>query len=325
MYNNTYTVNRTNNSFRVVSRYGANGTLTQQNGISTLKSIPRGNYRTCGDIAQAFAEVVRATVEADARTATGDNTLTAVVTGVSGPNVEPSPNDGFSIGDRLLKFKITTSVPHTLTSIKIECLERLGESFALLGGNRLRDEFVAGTLVPSVLGENSLSSTTNGAQGGSDIIIMGLYPMQRSTEPQIYLRCDLPNDNIETASLNKIVRSGAGFDGDSSLSSNILGVFQKEFEFIHYDVKNDEFILNLRSRSLSHIRLYLTDSKNRRVETVGFGDGTQQAKFGNLSFSCILRIDTIQANIPRQLQVTPQPLPDLKETGVLKHLNPKPQ
>ena len=108
MYNNTYTVNRTNNSFRVVSRYGANGTLTQQNGISTLKSIPRGNYRTCGDIAQAFAEVVRATVEADARTATGDNTLTAVVTGVSGPNVEPSPNDGFSIGDRLLKFKITT-------------------------------------------------------------------------------------------------------------------------------------------------------------------------------------------------------------------------
>ena len=119
MYNNTYTVNRTNNSFRVVSRYGANGTLTQQNGISTLKSIPRGNYRTCGDIAQAFSEVVRATVEADARTATGDNTLTAVVTGVSGPNVEPSPNHGFSIGDRLLKFKITTSVPHTLTSIKL--------------------------------------------------------------------------------------------------------------------------------------------------------------------------------------------------------------
>ena len=145
--------------------------------------------------------------------------------------------------------------------------------------------------------------------------------MQRSTSPQVYLRCDLPNDNIETASLNKIVRTGVNFDGDSSLSSNILGVFQLDHEFAHYDNQENEFFLNLRSKSLSHIRLFLTDRKNRKLtHAVSSGDDNQST-LGNLSFSCIIRIDTIQANIPRQLSVTPQPLPDLKKTGVLTTLN----
>ena len=121
----------------------------------------------------------------------------------------------------------------------------------LLGGDRLTDQYLIGTdtLGPGILGENSLISTVS----ANEIIFQGKYPMQRSTSPQVYLRCDLPNDNIESASLNRIVPSGADFSGDSSLSSNILGVFQKDFEFSHYDLLGDEFFINLRSKSLSHI------------------------------------------------------------------------
>ena len=321
MYTNIYPVNSTNNQFRVVSRYGAAGDVSQILGLSTLHAIFPQNYKSCGDISLNFALTVQAQVQADARIASGNNALTTTLSGINTVDVQPHRNDGFSsTGDRILQFKITTSVPHNLTSVSIECLERLGESWMLLGGDRLSDEYLPGTntLGPVVPGQNSLINTVT----ANEIIIQGRYPMQRSTSPQVYLRCDVPNDNIETASLNKVVRTGVNFDGDSSLSSNILGVFQLDHEFVHYDLLGDEFFLNLKGcKNISHIRLFLTDRKNRKLtHAVSSGDDNQST-LGNLSFSCIIRIDTIQANIPRQLQVTPQPLPDLKKTGVLSTLN----
>ena len=320
MYNQIYPVNATNNKFRIVSRYGPPQDVSQFLGLSTLHSISSKNYKTCGDIALSFAQAVQAQVQADARVASGNNALTTTLSGITTVDVQPPQGDGFSsTGERILEFKITTSVPHTLTSVKIECLERLGESWMLFGGDRLVDQYLVGTntLGPGILGENSLISTVS----ANEIIFQGRYPMQRSTSPQVYLRCDVPNDNIETASLNKVVRSGVQFDGDSTLSSNILGVFQLDHEFAHYDLLGDEFFLNLRSKNLSHMRLTLTDRKNRRLtHAVSSGDDNQSTK-GNLSFSCIIRIDTIQASIPRQLSVTPQRLPDLKKTGVLSTLN----
>ena len=110
-------------------------------------------------------------------------------------DVQPPQGDGFSsTGERILEFKIVTSVPHTLTSVKIECIERLGEAWMLLGGDRLEDQFLVANpdvLAPALLGHNSLISTVT----SNEIIIQGRYPMQRSTSPQIYLRCDVPNDN----------------------------------------------------------------------------------------------------------------------------------
>ena len=203
--------------------------------------------------------------------------------GITTADVQPPDDDGFSAtGDRILQFKIVTSVPHTLTSVKIECYERLGEMWMLLGGDRLEDQFLVGTntLGPALLGQNSLISSVT----ANEIIFQGRYPMQRSTSPQVYLRCDVPNDNLESASLNRVVQSGLGFNGDSTLSSNILGVFQKDFEFSHYDLLGDEFFINLKGcKSLTHIRLFLTDSKNRRLtHAVSSGDDNQATK-GNLS------------------------------------------
>ena len=64
MYNNIYPVNSTNNQFRVVSRYGPASDVSQFLGISTLNSYPPKTYKTCGEIALAFAQSVQAQVQA---------------------------------------------------------------------------------------------------------------------------------------------------------------------------------------------------------------------------------------------------------------------
>ena len=75
MYNQIYPVNATNNQFRIVSRYGPPQDVSQFLGLSTLHSIPSKNYKSCGDIALAFAQAVQAQVQIDARIASGNNGL----------------------------------------------------------------------------------------------------------------------------------------------------------------------------------------------------------------------------------------------------------
>ena len=181
MYNNIYNVNATNNQFRVVSRYGAANAESQFLGLSTLHEIPSKNYKSCGDIALAFAQVVQAQVQADARIASGNAALATQLVGINTADVQPPQNDGFSAtGDRILEFKIVTSVPHTLTSVKIECFERLGEAWMLLGGDRLEDQFLPANpnvLAPALLGHNSLISSVT----ANEIIFQGRYPMQNES------------------------------------------------------------------------------------------------------------------------------------------------
>ena len=105
MYNNIYNVNATNNQFRVVSRYGPAEDESQFLGLSTLHEIPSRNYKSCGDIALAFAEVVQAQVQADARIASGNVALATQLVGITTADVQPPGNDGFSAtGERILEF-----------------------------------------------------------------------------------------------------------------------------------------------------------------------------------------------------------------------------
>ena len=132
-------------------------------------------------------------------------------------------------------------------------------TFWVLGGDRIYDQPLAGPgeFGPVILGQNSLITSVS----PTEILVSGRYPMQRSTSPQVYLRCDLPNDNIETSSLNRV-----GHSSDSTLSSNILGCFQMDHEYTHYDLLGDEHFLNLRGNNLSHMKLFLTDRKTRWVQ-----------------------------------------------------------
>ena len=100
-----------------------------------------------------------------------------------------------------------------------------------------------------------------------------------------------------------------------------LQVHKSLVENTHYDLLGDEHFLNLRGKNLSHMKLFLTDRKNRMLTHAVASGNDNQSTFGNLNFTAIIRLDTIQANIPRQLSVRPQPLPDLKNSGILNSLN----
>ena len=78
---------------------------------------------------------------------------------------------------------------------------------------------------------------------------------------------------------------------DSTLSSNILGCFQMDHEYVHYDLLGDEHFLNLRSKNLSHMKLFLTDRKNRLLTHAVSSGSDNQSTFGNLSFTAIIRLD----------------------------------
>lgn len=298
MYSNFYQVNATNNKIKLTTSVK-----------STDLIIPSQNYETVGSIALAFANTVLTQVLADARTSSSLGTgLTASVSGLTATDVEPStriqPN---GTGDRLLKFKVDFSAAHTLTAFRLQCLESEGESFALLGGDRITDS------------ASTASSLTVSIASTTQLTVEGLYPMQRSTSPEIYLRCTLPNSNIESSSL-----SGLGPFTNHTMGSNILGCFQTQFEFVHYDIRSDQdFYMNLRTKDLNSLRLFLTDRKSRplgRVHGSGSksaaGPGVAQSTLGNLFFTCVLRIDTVQATIPRFLKAPVQPMPDLKKSSM---------
>lgn len=302
MYNNFYNVNQSNNKVAVETTRLVNNVDTV---FTTVIQIAPGNYETFGQIARVFAVQLNNELIAQARIATGNASLDASIQGISSVDLQPLEDTKIDeLSDRLLKLRIVFVAAHGLTSVRIRCMESDGESYALLGGDR----------IPSATTQGSSFTIS---QTSTVFTVQGLYPMQRSTSPQVYLRCGLPSNNIETSSL-----SGGQFD-NHTLTSNVLGVFQVDHEFVHYDSRTDEFFSNLRTKELNHIRLFLTDRKNRplgRLQGSGLrtaaGIGTEQSTLGNLYFTAVIRIDTIQATIPHMLEVRPQPMPDLKKTGV---------
>lgn len=302
MYSNFYNVNTSNNKITVETTRPVNGVQTA---FTTVIQIAPGNYETFGQIARVFAVQLNNELIAQARIATGNATLDASIQGISSVDLQPLEDAKVGeLSDRLLELRLVFGAAHGLTSVRIRCMESDGESFALLGGDR----------IPSATTQGSSFTIT---VGNTDITVEGHYPMQRSTSPQVYLRCSLPSNNIETSSL-----SGGQLD-NHTMTSNIIGVFQNDHEFVHYDSRTDEFFSNLRTKELNHLKLFITDRKNRplgRLQGSGSrtaaGIGTNQSTLGNLYFTAVIRIDTIQATIPHMLEAPQQPMPDLKKSGV---------
>ena len=313
MYNNTYKVNQTNNKLILTSSHSQTNMHSAAMYQSTLE-IPPGNYASVGEIAQIVSELVRELLEIRVRIFFTGISASLSPLDTEGNLFYPALTETFSSGTRILEFKVQFNIPHNIEWFTISCDFHNGESYSLLGGDKQEPIGGFGNLATSF--QVSVSST-------SEVTIKGNYPMQTSTSPQIYLRCALPNNNIEMSAL-----AGIGPFNTHTLSSNILGVFQMFDEFIHYDSMNDEFFYNLRTKELNHLKLFLTDRKNRPLgrqqgsaNQTAAGSGVHQSTQGNLYFTAILRIDTIQATVPRLLQTKPQPLPDYHNQGVLKTLN----
>ena len=297
MYNNTFTVNESNSNIRSLVSNSA-GVIQAIN-----SRIPANNYATCHDISKALATVLTNDILTYVRTQSNNNSITATFDSRNSTDVLPAKTDTFSQGLRQFEIRITFSQAHNISEFKLQTFE-FDDSYLLLGTDKLDKEH---DVVKNNMGLHLNSAITSVST--TELLLIGLYPMQLSTSPQVYLRCSEPNTNIEMSSYG----GPLGTYAEQSLPSNILGVFSMAHQFTHFNSQKDEYFLNLSTKHLNNIRLSITDRRNRPIGRVfrsssltAAGIGHNQSENGNLNFTAVLRVDVIQVSIPRLLQ-TKQP------------------
>ena len=302
MFNNTSMININNSRFNVL---GASSTTPSIG--PTLVNIDRKNYINLKDIATSFATNLGTYLSTVSAATSFENTT-----------ILPNTTSMSSTDNRLLDITLTskdgggTSVAHGITSLKIQCLNSEGESYAILGGNRQDNS--------SDTAFNSLKVTI----GVNTIRIQGYYPMQRLSDPYVYLRCGNAQNGLEMS----VLSSDRGQFNNDVMNSDIVAKLFKDVEYITYDSNTgDEYFVNLQQRKLANLRLFLTDSKGRKLgRTTGQRDlGTAsgltdaglvfesnlQNTLGNLNFTAVFRVDIIKSRTPAKLESTaiapPQP------------------
>ena len=309
MFNNLYHIDNTNNRIRL--RTSGSGSHSNDQIIR----LTRKNYKTYNDIVDDFAAVLGTALVAEA-VSSGATTVTQF----AASGVKPTGSAVNVTGDRIMEFVLTaknsggTSVNHNLTQAGndgciIQCERSAGESYQILGGKRLDET------------STSFQSfdVTVAAQ---TITVKGFFPMQRMSDPYVYVRCENVSNGLEMGVLD----SAKGIPNSDVINSNILGKVFRDVEFISYHSQTgDEYFINLQQRRLSHLHLFLTDSKGRRLgrltgdtsNTAAGREGTDpgsfasddQAKTGNLYFTAVVKVDVIRVRTPQGLQSAPPGFP----------------
>ena len=294
MFNNTYMVNINNSRFNV---RGASATAPL---FTNVLNIDRKNYINLKDIATSFATNLGTYLLTKTAVTTFDNTIL------------PNSTTMSATDDRLLDITLTaknaagSAIPHGITELKIQCLEADGESSVILGGNRQDD---ATDTTFSSLKITGLTS------GSTTIRVQGYYPMQRLSDPYVYLRCNNAQSGLEMS----VLSNDRGRYNSDIINSDIFAKLFKDVEYINYESNTgEEYFMNLQQRKLANLRLSLTDSKGRKLgRTSGQRDlGTAaglvdsnldfesnlQNKTGNLFFTAVIRVDIVKNRSPVKLE-----------------------
>jgi len=248
-----------------------------------------------------------------------------------------------------------TPIVHGINSLHIQCLSSHGDAYCILGG--LRQDTTSDISFNSF--KVNLATNyhlTDGSGNYQDITITssrirvrGYFPMQRMTDPYVYLRCK----SQQSGGLEMTVLADSLLASNSSdiTSSDILAKLKRDVEFIYYDGNGsgNEYFVNLQQKKISSLQLYLTDSKNRqlgRSRTDGLGNnaggGTAagydtiqdasieknrlnlsglgyynnsgfasqlQSSLGNLFYTAVVKVDIIKMSNPARLETPALPLP----------------
>ena len=292
MFNNTYMVNQNNGRFNL---RGTDGTAFNK----TLKIEPK-NYLNLKDIATSFATAIA--TELKSQTVADSFTFT----------VKPTSTTMSATDDRLLDITLTAknssnvTINHGLDNLHVQIPESVGDAYCLLGG--LRQDDISDTDFNSL--KITIADTT--------VRIQGFFPMQRVTDPYVYLRCNNAQNGLEMS----VLSNDRGRYNADIINSDILAKVFKDVEFISYNsATGEEYFMNLQQRKLSNLRLFLTDSKGRKLgrlssqrdlgtaagATTTLNDITTfdndfQSTLGNLYFTAVLRVDIIKMFEPAKLQ-----------------------
>jgi len=264
MYRNFYTVNANNNKLNI------HNTSSTTNIALSLDSK---NYKTIRDVALNLKDKFLAALS---------------LTETSSTVLPPSTDSMDATSDRIISITVVVSSSHGFSAgdLLLQSYED-NDSAELLGGKKIQGSYQTDT---------TNSSYTITYPTSTSIKIVGFYPAQRSTEEYLYLRTDLPNSNLESASLS----SSKSDHSAHIVNSNILARLPMGFEFIHYDANYpDEYFIETQNKHISEIRLQLRDSKDRSLPTI---DSTQNSSVGNIKFTCVLKIEVIQKFIPNNLE-----------------------
>jgi len=287
MFKNFYNVNTNNNSFRLVINGSSTATFV----------IPPKNYKTIGDIATAWST---ACATAIVSILGGTSTVSLLL-----PDNTLQMDD---TSDRIISATFTNSA--SSTSIIVQCIQADGDSYALIGGDRL----ITTDLVTSSMSITRTSATV--------YVISGKYPAQRMTDEHVYLCSDIPNNNIETTALSSAVISTYAHIN----TTTILAKIPIDHEFINFNTATGrEFIMNLPNKTINTLRFYLRDSKGRPVGRASGNSattgGTTQNTLGNFNCSFVVKVEIVQTGVPKKLMS--EPVPDLypKKNGVLMNMN----
>lgn len=302
-YRNWYTIHGNNALFRISST----GVTTSDD--RRLGELAHQNTKTIGDNVSLFADALCVTALASA-TAVGSTATTCTAT------FTPATTDLIDDdGTRQFTITLTFDQVHTFTKFCVQSFDADGDHYLLFGGNK-----ITGTT------DTTTSSYAVTFPTTTTVLIKGYYSCQRSSDPFLYIRCDLPNNGIETSSFS----SATANHTSQITNSDILGRVANDIEFAYFSTNTgNEFVLNLSNRNINTMRFSLRDSKDRlfcrrtgNTSSDFPGAGTQQNLTGNLNFTMVLRLERVQKYIPRYLNVPAfaQNIPARKEGVVLQTL-----
>jgi len=292
MFNNIYMVNINNSRFNV---RGASGTTPS---FLDVVNIDRKNYKNLKDIATSFATNLGTYLATKSAATTFENTT-----------ILPDTLTLGATDDRLLDITLTakngagSTIAHGITDLKIQCLEAEGESSVILGGNRQDD---ATDITFSSL---KITIATN------TIRVQGYFPMQRLSDPYVYLRCNNAQSGLEMS----VLSNDRGIYNTDIINSDIFAKLFRDVEYINYESNTgEEYFMNLQQRKLANLRLFLTDSKGRKLgrtstqrdlgTAAGLTDSSLdfesnlQNKTGNLFFTAVIRVDIVKNRSPVKLE-----------------------
>ena len=205
-YSNFYPVDSHNNSFKITFD-------TYQEDFF----IPPKNYRYPFDLVNAFQSLVVTHLNTGIANSQNVGALLA-------NSIRPLTSTNLmDTGDSIMEFTIEFPTDPGIANFNIQCLTDISDSFALFGGDRVDD--ATSDQQSFSIKQSTVSNTTK-----HHITFKGLYPMQMSTEPYVYLRTDMMSNNIETASLSH----ATGPYDTHTLTSNILAKLPMSHGFIHY-------------------------------------------------------------------------------------------
>lgn len=288
-------------------------------GVKAAITLDTQNYEFINEIAVNFSAKFKAVIDTRyALTGTISDLTPDATAGINGTT------------DNIISFTYSAplTAPTTLTDMIGRCPEGLGDAYALLGCNRIRDTD------PSTAKSYDITITETATL--LTLKVKMLYPAQRNTTANIYLRTNLNTGGGETASLNDPntpeIRSQV-------VHSSIFAKIPVNSEFCVFRSSTDrEYFVDIPQKHLTHFRLFLTDEHNRQIGRRptdtnantpnffaqglnGLSLANNQSTLGNLNFSCVIRADIIQQRKPNHAFTEPFRNPTIAhQTGLL--LNP---